>query len=276
VLRAARAIVDGQTIAYATEGVGYPLLLLHGLGFDQRAWALVAPFLAGHFRLIIPDMPGIGSSRAASWARWEETPEAMVRLYGGFLTATQAVPAYLAGAGFGGVLALALAARFPERVLGVVVVGGLGLELWPTNRQSTTLRSLVSMPWLLDLLAQTTPHRHARQFLRDSFASGEPPDELVTVVAGVLQDPISRQALIRTIIRLDRWKPLLRGLGGVRAPTLLVWGERDRVVGLPEAERLRHAIPAAQIMTLPDAGHALTIERPADVAAIIRKFGQRA
>jgi pimeloyl-[acyl-carrier protein] methyl ester esterase len=51
-----------------------------------------------------------------------------------------------------------------------------------------------------------------------------------------------------------------------------VWGERDALYGVAQAERLRHAVPGSQLVTVAGAGHAVPIERPADLAALIRRF----
>jgi pimeloyl-ACP methyl ester carboxylesterase len=58
----------------------------------------------------------------------------------------------------------------------------------------------------------------------------------------------------------------------VRVPALLVWGELDALYGLLAAERLRQTIPGAQLISIAGAGHALAAERPADLAALIRRF----
>jgi pimeloyl-ACP methyl ester carboxylesterase len=268
-LQPAQAVVEGQTIAYATEGAGPSLLLLHGLGFDHRGWAAAAPYLAGHFRLLIPDLPGFGRSKQIVW---DGSPDVMTRLVGGFLTATQAVPTFVAGAGLGGTLGLLLAARFPERVRAVIAIGAPALTPWPATGQARLLRSALAIPGLTGLLAQIAPQAHAARFVRDSVVSSEPPAEAVAIVTDTLRDTATRQTLIRSLGRLNAWRATSRSLKGVRSPTLLIWGERDALYGLPTAERLRHAIPGAQLVTLPGAGHALTIERPADLAATIRQY----
>jgi pimeloyl-ACP methyl ester carboxylesterase len=83
---------------------------------------------------------------------------------------------------------------------------------------------------------------------------------------------MARRTLIRSIRSLDEWRFVMRLLGGIRAPTLLAWGERDAVYSLPAAERLRHAIPGARLVTLAGAGHLLAIERPLELAELIRRF----
>jgi pimeloyl-ACP methyl ester carboxylesterase len=64
----------------------------------------------------------------------------------------------------------------------------------------------------------------------------------------------------------------MRQLGGIRAPTLLIWGERDALYGLPAAERLRHDIPGARLLTIAGAGHLLPVDRPIELAAEMRRF----
>jgi pimeloyl-ACP methyl ester carboxylesterase len=108
--------------------------------------------------------------------------------------------------------------------------------------------------------------------LTDLLFSGAPNSDLVATVAATLRDPQSRQTLVRALKRLEQWRLAQRQLGGIRTPTLLIWGEHDRWYGLPQAERLRHAIPGSQLATLPVAGHGLTIERPAELAALMRQY----
>jgi pimeloyl-ACP methyl ester carboxylesterase len=266
-LTTSQVVVDGQQIMYATEGTGTPLLLLHDLGFDHRAWALAAGYLAGHFQLLIPDWPGIGGSRQATW---DGAPETLARIMAGFLTATRAVPAFVAGSGLGGSLAILLAARYPERIRAVVAIGAAGAEPWPNTSQAR-MAKLTNMLGLLGFAIQLAPERHARQLVGDMVATDAAPHAIVQAVAETLRDPGSRRTIVQAVARLRSWPAALRHAGGIQAPVLLIWGERDTIYGLPHAERLRHTIPNARLLTLPGAGHALTLERPAELAAAIRQ-----
>lgn len=269
-LRYAQVTVDGQMISYATEGSGPPLLLLHGLPFDHRNWAATIPYLAGHFRVIAPDLPGCGRSRAATN---DGTPDTLLRMIAGFMTATQSVPAFVAGTGFGGGVALGLAVRYPERVRALIGVGALGLQEWPGTFLASLARSARLFPGLLWLGMRLLPRPLARWFLGSALQQQTSiTNDLVSQVDAVMRDPQGREALIRVLRNLEQWRFVMRQLGGVRAPVLLIWGERDAVYGLPAAERLRHAIPGAQLITIAGSGHALTIERPAEVGAAIRTF----
>jgi pimeloyl-ACP methyl ester carboxylesterase len=149
-LRHASAVVEGRTIRYATEGSGPVLLLIPGLPFDHRMWAPSIPYLVGHMRVVAPDLPSAA-----------EAPETLVRLLAGLLTATQAVPCFVAGAGLGGALALTLAARYPERVRAVVAVGSAGADPWPEPGIFRLARTLRQVPGALGLAARLLPGRLA-------------------------------------------------------------------------------------------------------------------
>jgi pimeloyl-ACP methyl ester carboxylesterase len=268
-LRYAQVTVESRPIYYATEGRGAPLLLLHGPPFDHQVWAPVIPYLAGHFRVVAPDMPGYGRSPPAK----DDSPDALIRLTAGLMTSLHMVPGLVAGASFGGGVALGLASRHPERVRGLVAAGTLGVERWPRTFQARLARTARGLPGALGLGMQLAPRAQARWFLRGAFGERRAVDNaLVEQVAATLRSPTGRRTLIRALRRLDEWRFVTRLLGGIRAPTLLVWGERDALYGLPVAERLRHAIPGARLVTIAGAGHLLPLECPEELAAAMRKF----
>jgi pimeloyl-ACP methyl ester carboxylesterase len=268
-LRYAQVMVDGQPIHYATEGQGAPLLLLHGPPFDHQLWVPAIPYLAGHFRVVAPDLPGYGLSPLEG----DHSPDALIRMVAGLMTNLHMVPGFVAGASFGGAIALGLTARHPERVRGLVAAGASGVDRWPATLQARLARAARGLPGALALGMWLAPRAQARWFLRGALGDRRAADgAIVEQVAATLRAKTGRSALIRALRRLDDWRFVARQLGGIRAPTLLVWGERDALYGLPVAERMRHAIHGARLVTLAGAGHLLPIERPEELAAAIRGF----
>lgn len=269
-LRYAQVRVDGRPIGYATEGQGVPLLLVPGPPFDHRAWVPAIPYLSGHFRVVAPDLPGWGSS---SGAASDGSPDSLIRTMAGLTTSLRMIPCFVAGASFGGGIALGLAARYPERVRALIGVGALGLQRWPGTLQARIARLARNVPGLLALGMRLMPRAQARWFLQNALSDRQlVTDALVEPIAAVLRSRTGRRAMIRALRSVDDWAFVMRQLGGIRAPTLLVWGERDRIYGLPAAEHLRHAIPGAQLTTIADAGHLLPIERPIELAEVMRRF----
>ncbi len=260
-LRTTTVSVEGHSISYATEGTGPVLLLLHGMLFDSRMWEATIPYLAGHMRVVAPNLTIESFS-----------PDVAVRLLAGLITNLQAVPCFVAGSGFGGVLALALAARYPERVRAVFAVGSAGDQVVPEARNLQVAYALRHVPGVLRLGTRLFPGFTTRQFLRVMHAQGALPAEIEAHITRRLRLPESRRSLLQAWRGLAKWRDLKRLYGGIRAPTLLIWGEHDQVYSLKSAERLRHMIPGAQLVTLEGSGHLLPAERPAELAAIMRQF----
>jgi 3-oxoadipate enol-lactonase len=268
-LRYAQVTVEGRPVYYATEGHGAPLLLLHGPPFDHQVWTPAIPYLAGHFRVVAPDLPGYGRSPPLER---DDSPDALIRLAAGLMTGLRMVPGFVAGVSFGGGVALGLAARHPERVHGLIAVGALGIERWPSTLQARLARAARGLPGALALGMRLAPRAQARWFLRGALDRRAVDGALVEQVAATLRSRTGRRTLIRALRRLDEWRFVTRQLGGIRAPTLLVWGERDGLYGLPVAERMRHAIHGARLVTIAGAGHLLPVERPEELAAAMRGF----
>lgn len=268
-LHNAQIQLDGRTVGYATDGQGPPLLLLHGALFDHQLWAPMIPFLVGHFRVIALDLPGYGRSDPL---RRKDTPDTTIRLVASVMSSLKIVPSLVVGLGSGGALALGLAARHPERVRGVVVMGALGIERWPQTFQIQTARRLRSVPGALSLALRFTARWQARWFLRSALGDSSPQPQHIAQLRATLGSASARLSLVRALRQRDEWRFVMRQIGGILAPTLLLWGERDALYDLSAAERLRHAIPNAQLVTLAGAGHLLPIERPEENAQLIRRF----
>ena len=268
-LRYEQVIIEGRRISYATEGSGPALVLLHGLGFDYRLWAATAPYLVGHARVIIPDLPGFGRSQALPDGTG---PDDMLRVLAAMLTATAAVPCMIAGFGLGGTLALALAARNPERVHSVIAISALGPQSWPETGSGRLAAFLATMPGVLGLGMRLAPRLVAQRYVHAALSTPDSSAEATQLIERVLRDPAQRQSLVKSLAQLRAWQDLMRRFSGVRAPCLIVWGERDRIYGLRAAERLRHAVPGSQLHSFNGAGHLLPLEQPDSLAALMRAF----
>jgi len=206
-------------------------------------------------------------------ASTDGSPDSLIHLIAGLTTALRMVPCAVAGASFGGAIALGLAIRHPERVRALAAIGAPGVQIWPQGLQARLARATRRLPGTTALGMRLAPRAQARWFVRNGLSDRQlASDELIEQAAATLQARSGRRAIMGMLRHMDDWRFVLRQLGAIRAPTLLVWGERDAYYGLPAAERLRHAIPGARLVTLGGAGHLLPIERPVDLAAQMRPF----
>jgi len=97
-----------STLAYTRSGAGAPLVLLHGIGMDRRAWDPVVPALARDFDVIAVDLPGFGES-----APGRADPASLAEAVAGLLTDLGVTSPHVAGNSLGGWVALELAALEP-------------------------------------------------------------------------------------------------------------------------------------------------------------------
>ncbi len=254
----------GSRIHYLTAGTGPPLVLLHGGGECALAWRWVLPELARRFRVIAPDFPGSGAS---------DRPPAgysaamLGKFVGGFLDALKIPRAAVAGHSLGGLAAMQFALQDPGRVsaLALVASAGLGREIHPV------LKSLCSpgfgdwaTAWAITPLGQfqRIGWRALGSFSRLKRAPvGWFVDQLwLGVYPQVLWDQLF---LSRVLIGPDGQKAvLLDRLSEISVPTLIVWGESDRILPVAHGRRAAGRIPRSRLAIIPDCGHMPHVERP--------------
>ncbi|MFC8198864.1 alpha/beta fold hydrolase [Streptomyces sp. NPDC060006] len=251
-----------------------PMLLLHGISRSLEDWAPQYPHLARTHRVIALDLPGSGFS-----ARSPErtTLEVLTR---GVIDTLHALgeqrPLYVLGNSLGGAVAQQLLILTPQRVASLVLVNSAGfgseiaLPLW-----------LLSVPVLGRLATRRTTRLSTRLTERVPFANPElATDERIDHALAIARQPDTNPVLLETLHELTS----LRGIKpGWRAelttavvkhsrPTLIVWGDRDRVLPAHHLDAAHQVFPHAETHLFTGIGHMPQIECPDEFAARVLAF----
>jgi pimeloyl-ACP methyl ester carboxylesterase len=266
--------LDGPVHYADFGGDGQPLVLVHGLGGSLLNWLPVANALTTHGRVVALDLAGHGRTPSLGRAR----VGANRRLLGRFLEAVAGAPAVLVGNSMGGYLSLAEAAAEPAKVTALVLVDAAvplasGGRL---DRSIFTLFAALALPGLgeafMRLRARRGPERMVRDVLR---LCGVQPDriapevldahvalalERATLGAVANRDFLAAQRSLMN--RLVRRRQFFEMIAAIRAPALIVQGERDRLVRLAAARVLAAARPDWRLEVLAGVGHVPMIEAP--------------
>ncbi len=262
--------VEGVRVHYRAAGNGPPLLLVHGYLVSQRSWDAVLPALAGRFATIALDLPGHGESdRPGSYPY---TLDAYAHTVLGLLDALGLGRVRLCGHSFGASVALAAAARAPERIERLVAVSPIAYAIsFPLEGR------LALLPFVGELIFKRL---YSRRDLRRYFKSSVyldpalPSEETLDHYWERFNRPGGREASYRTLQTLAYAEHALEAsLSRVRCPTQLVWGAQDRIVPRAHADRLRTALGAVHALEVIDgSGHAPQEERPEAFLATILPF----
>jgi len=256
-------------------GSGSPLVLLHGLGDEADTWQYVLPLLAERHTVIAFDLPGFGRSdkprRAYTLAFYAQT-------LGALLKALQIERATLVGHSLGAAIVQRFALAQPEAVERLVLVGGclpieqhrppasswlfltpgLGELIYTSLRRSQAGAYETLRPYYFDLDALP---QEQRDFLNQRvwarvWSSGQRRGFLSTF----------RWLHIDGYLRAQQFRKRLRELN---LPVHLIWGEGDKVRPVASAQAMAALLPNAKLDVLPNAGHNLQQEQPAELVRLI-------
>ena len=249
-------------------------MLLHALGESALDWRWVLPALARRHQVYALDLPGFGYSGKPSA---DYSPAFFARFVGTYLDALRIEEAVVVGNSLGGLIALHLALSEPARVstLGLVASAGLGREVTYALRLPTLPGyGEVAVAW------GKTPFGAAqRAWLRVPLLFARPervPAEWITEHHRLAQLPGFMEAVeaaLRAQIDLGGQREVLVDrLADLEVPTLVVWGERDRVFPHSQARTAASRLRQGFLELIPDCGHLPHVERPDRFAAILSRF----
>lgn len=262
-------LLRGVRVHYQEIGRGPTLLLLHDVFADHRAWRRVVPRLAARFRVIVPDLPGFGVSEKPT--RYAFTREAFAETLCDLLAGAGVARAHVAGHGLGAGIALTLAADHPEIVDRLALMHAAA---WPAERSLGT--RLPTIPVLGSLLFKQWYGRGMFHgyFRREVFAPGYRYDR-ATVDAWFEQfyPPEARECAWRTVERavLDV-SALGPKVAKVRAPTVVMWGDRTRPSSQALGHRLAREIRDARWELVAGAASGMWEEQPDAVADALERY----
>lgn len=255
-------VCDGLPVRLSEWGRGDPLVLVHGLGEDHRAWRAVVPHLALRRRVIAYDLRGHGETPPG------ELTGTLAQLGSDLLAVLDAMEldkADLCGFSLGGTVVLRAGIDAPWRVRQLVPVAtssrvGAAAAAWYEERAGLADRGPHALEPVLEQdtrqQLQQTPELLADQWLLRRQA---------------VADPRGFANACRAMARLHE-EPLDPELSAVEAPTLVIAGERDPLCPPRAAEIVAAGIPGARMMVMPDSSHMLPVERPAELSALLLDF----
>jgi pimeloyl-ACP methyl ester carboxylesterase len=241
------------------------LILLHGFGASLETWEPWAKALSPRFRVIRLDLPGFGLTGADP--RGDYTDARTMKILIGLMDQLGIERASLVGNSLGGRIAWNFAARHPERVMRLVLVSpdGFASPGFDYDKAHET-------PMLMRALPYVAPREMLKANLAAAYARPEAlSDATLTRYRDMMLAPGIRRAILarmsQTILR-DPAPTLAR----IQAPTLLLWGEEDRMIPIANAaDYLRH-LPQAELIGLPDLGHLPFEEDPVRSLAPVERF----
>lgn len=248
----ARVSAAGVMLHLAEAGSGPPLLVLH---HDIGSPAPLPFFdeLARNFRVLVPHHPGYGRSERPAWLR---SVRDVAVIYQGLLADRGISSHALIGLGFGGWIAAEMATMAPRDLRGLLLVGAMGLK-----------------PPVGDILDQAL-----LSYLDYARAGFHDPKAFERVFGAVTTEQLVEWDICREMSFRIAWKPYMYSqtlphlLGAVRVPSLLVWGDDDKVVPLSAGELYRSLLPGARLEIVRACGHCVDMERPDELAALVQKF----
>jgi pimeloyl-ACP methyl ester carboxylesterase len=257
------------TTAYVRQGemLGLaPIVLLHGFDSSVLEFRRLVPRLAepNNRQIWAIDLLGFGFTDRPADVRF--SPDSIkTHLYYSWKTLINQ-PMILVGASMGGAAAIDFALTYPEAVQQLVLIDSAGFSAGPAMGK-------LMVPPLGNLATAFLRNLKVRQNISlrayhdPSYASAD----ALRCAALHLERHGWQQALI-AFTKSGGYGSFRSRLGQLQAPTLIIWGENDRILGTADAEKLRQAIPQSQLVWITACGHVPHLEKPETVAAAILDF----
>lgn len=266
-------------VAYIDAGQGEPLFLLHGCPFQSYEWSAVLPLLEPHYRVIAPDLLGLGDTRVGLDDDYSLPRQA--EMVAGLMDALSIDKAFFVGHDHGAATLQLMMQRYPERIIKAVLTNAEAYDQWPSpverpyvaaivnSLTSPLLHFALGFRWIQRVVfrsavmdTRTLSREVLRGFMRPHLASGLRWKRLRRFFRGQL-DPENNAETMKAVDGLRRFTH----------PVLMLWGRRDVHFGPAIAERLAGDIPGAVGVTyLERSAHLPMLEQPAEYADALYRF----
>jgi pimeloyl-ACP methyl ester carboxylesterase len=260
-------MVDGVRLRLRDTGPrdAPAVILLHGFGSSLETWEPWAQALSARYRVIRFDLPGFGLTGPDPTGDYTDARE--IELLVGLMDQLGLARASLVGNSLGGRIAWNFAARHPKRVtrLALISPDGFASAAFQYDTPPET-------PLMMRALPYVTPKPLLRETLVAAYAQPQNlSDATVTRYHDLMLAPGVREAILDRMgqVRLRDPAPTL---ARIKAPTLLLWGEKDAMIPVGNADDYLRNLPRAKLVRLPNLGHVPFEEDPAGSLRPLQDF----
>ena len=264
--------VGGINTRFWTAGdKGKVIVLIHGAFSSVDWWSANMPALAENHRVYALDMPGFGLTDKIPLKSLSHA----AHFINDFMKTQNIEEANLIGHSMGGGCILEYVYLYPDKVSSLVLIDSLGL-----GREVHFLFKLLSIPVIGELILRPSRSGSKKSLGVAVYDQSLVTDELVDMAYRLACIPGTAKCLlsfIRTgssIFGIDKEfiRPIIEKLPTVEAPTLIIWGEQDRLFPVEHASVALKNIPDAQLEVFERCGHIPHLEHPDKFNSLVLKF----
>jgi 4,5:9,10-diseco-3-hydroxy-5,9,17-trioxoandrosta-1(10),2-diene-4-oate hydrolase len=251
---------------------GFPVILIHGLGGSVEIWMHNIEALAEQHRVYAPDLPGFGRSEKPVSSF---TPSDYISFIDDFRKALNVDRVSLIGQSLGGGIALQYALQFPEKVDKLVLVDGAGLGkevIWTLRIMSLPLiGELISHPSRIGVALFFKLAVRNRKLINRDF---------INLYYQLFTQPGFSAFLLKVVRKLvdihgakeEFLAPIMENLSRIIQPTLIIWGENDRVLPIRHAYYGKEKIVNSHLQIVKQCGHIPNFERADEFNKLVLDF----
>jgi pimeloyl-ACP methyl ester carboxylesterase len=267
-------MLDGQPINVVELGKGPPLVFIHGLSGSWPNWLEQLPAFAAEHRVITLDLPGFGHS---PMPRETISISGYARMLDRLLDQLGVDAAAVVGNSMGGFIGAELAIAFPQRVERLVLVSAAGISTYDHRGAVRTVPVLRRAERMLTAytawMATKSDTVARRPRLRDATLNvvTRHPSRLPAALAAEQLRGSGKPGFMQAL-EANLNYDFRERLPEIACPTLIVWGEDDRIITARDASVFEELIPDSRVVMYADTGHMAMLERPAAFNALLEEF----
>jgi len=249
--------IDNHNIVYLEGGKGPTILLLHGITGNKDYWTNLAGYLTKDYHVVIPDIPGYGESSMIEKDLYDLSNQ-MKRLHK-FAQALELKRFHIVGNSMGGLFAGTFAVRYPDEIVSVGLFAALGVT---SLEKSTVFKMMEKGENIYAIKDSKDMQRNMALFFVN------PPNLPYPLRKVMLKTYLANRQFYEKEAKeiSPDFFSLEKNLSNIKAPTLILWGDKDKVVDVSSVPVFEKGLKNHKTVIIKDCGHFPMMEKTQETA----------